>query len=151
MAEFTRTIVSRLRQYVGDRRHSKRQRIRLNLSLSLVSATKGLNGARRINWMDGHTQDLSPNGLALVVPRITLGEHHLVGENRGLNLKLQLPGGQVEMQVTPVRYERLEEYQDETGYLIAAKIVRMADEDRARYLEYIKSLRESKANEPKLS
>ena len=148
MAEFTRTIVSRLRQYVGDRRNSKRQRIRLSLSLSLVSATKGLNGARRINWMEGYTQDLSANGLALVVPRITLGEHHLVGENRGLNLKLQLPGGPVEMQATPVRYERLEEHQSETGYLIAVKIVRMSDDDRARYSAYVATLRESKATGP---
>ena len=148
MAEFTRTIVSRLRQYVGDRRHSKRQRARLSLSLSLISATKGLNGTRRINWMDGHTLDLSSNGLALVVPRITLGEHHLVGENRGLNLKLQLPSGQVEMQATPVRYERLEQDQSETGYLIAIKIVRMTDDDRARYLAYVATLRESKPMSP---
>jgi len=148
MAEFTRTIVSRLRQYVGDRRNSKRQRVRLSLSLSLVSATKGLNGTRRINWMDGHTMDLSPNGLALVVPRITLGEHHLVGENRGLNLKLLLPGGPVEMQVTPVRYERLDEDQPETGYLIAAKIVRISDDDRSKYSAYLASLRENKAISP---
>ena len=148
MAEFTRTIVSRLRQYVGDRRRSKRQRVRLSLSLSLVSATKGLNGTRRINWMDGHTQDLSPNGLALVVPRITLGEHHLVGENRGLNLKLQLPGGPVELQATPVRYERLEEDQNETGYLIAVKIVRMAEGDRAKYSAYVATLREGKPISP---
>jgi hypothetical protein len=148
MAEFTRTIVSRLRQFVGDRRRSKRQRARLSISLSLVSATKGLNGARRINWMDGHTQDLSPNSLAFVVPRITLGEHHLVGENRGLNLKLQLPGGPVEMQATPVRYERLEEDQSEMGYLIAVKIVRMADDDRARYSAYVATLRESKQMSP---
>jgi PilZ domain len=148
MAEFTRTIVSRLRQYVGDRRHSKRQRVRLKLSLSLISATKGLNGARRINWMDGHTLDLSSNGLALVVPRITLGEHHLVGENRGLNLKLQLPDGPVEMQATPVRYERLEDDQSETGYVIAAKIVRMSDDDRARYSAYVATLRENKELSP---
>jgi len=141
MAEFTRTIVSRLRQYVGDRRHSKRQRVRLGLSLSLVTVTKSLNGTRRINWMDGHTLDLSSNGLALVVPQITLGEHHLVGENRGLNLKLQLPGGPVEMQATPVRYERLED-ESETGYLIAVKIVHMPEADRARFSAYVDSLRE---------
>lgn len=98
--------------------------------------------------MDGHTLDLSSNGLALVVPRITLGEHHLVGENRGLNLKIQLPSGPVEMQATPVRYERLEEDQNETGYVIALKIVRMSDEDRARYSAYVATLRESKPISP---
>ncbi len=145
MAEFTRTIVSRLRQYVGDRRRSKRQRARLSLSLSLASATKGLNGTRRISSMDGHTVDLSPNGLALIVPQITLGEHHLIGENRSLSLKLQLPDGPVEMQITPVRYERLEEHEHQTGYLIAVKIVRMPDGDRAKYSEYVAALRERNA------
>ena len=140
MAEFTRTIVSRLRQYVGDRRHSKRQRARLSLSLSLVSATKGLNGARRINWMEGYTQDLSSNGLALIVPRITLGEHHLVGENRNLNVNLELPDGPLQLQASPVRYERLDEHRSEQGYLIAVKIVSMSDDDRGRFDEFIASL-----------
>ena len=140
MAEFTRTIVSRLRQYVGDRRHSKRRRVRLNLSVSLASATKSLNGTQRVNSMEGHTLDLSANGLALIVPQITLGEHHLVGENRSLDLKLQLPDGPVVMQAAPVRYERLEEDDNETGYLIAVKIVRMPDSDRARFSEYVATL-----------
>ena len=143
MAEFARTIVSRLRQYVGDRRHSKRQRVRLNLSLSLASATKNLNGTRRISSLEGFTVDVSANGLALIVPQITLGEHHLVGENRSLNLKLELPGGPVEIEATPVRYQRLEEDHAETGYLIAVKIVRMPDDDRARYSEYVDNLRET--------
>ena len=141
MAEFTRTIVSRLRQYLGNRRHSKRQLVRLDLSLSLAPATKSLNGTRRISSMSGHTLDLSPNGLALIVPQITLGEHHLVGENRSLNVKLQLPGGPVEMQAAPVRYERLEEDQTETGYLIVVKIVGMSDDDRARFSEYVATLK----------
>ena len=143
MAEFTRTIVSRLRQYVGDRRHSTRKRVRLNLSLSLASATKGPNGTRRVVSLEGHTLDLSANGLALIVPQITLGEHHLVGENRGLNVKLQLPGGPVEIEASPVRYQRLEEDHAATGYLIAVKIVRMPDDDRARFSEYVATLRSS--------
>ena len=149
MAEFTRTIVSRLRQYVGDRRHAKRQCVRLDFSLSLAPVTKSLNGTRRISSMDGHTLDLGANGLALIVPQITLGEHHLVGENRFLNLKLQLPGGPVELQAAPVRYERLEEHESETGYLIAVKIVDMPDDDRARFSEYVASLSQIKAMSPK--
>ena len=149
MAEFARTIVARLRQYVGDRRHSKRQCVRLDFSLSLASATNSLNGTRRISSLDGHTLDVSANGLALIVPQITLGEHHLVAENRFLNLTLRLPGGPVEMQATPIRYERLEEDQPETGYLIAVTIVRMPDDDRVKFSEYVATLRESKAASPK--
>jgi len=94
--------------------------------------------------MDGHTLDLSANGMALVVPAITLDEHHLVGENRGLKVQLELPTGPVEMQVRPVRYERLEEDKSETGYLIAVKIVGMSEKDRATYSEYVSTLLQRK-------
>ena len=90
--------------------------------------------------MDGHTLDLSETGLSLIIPKITLGEHHLVGENRSLNVKLELPTGPIEMQVMPVRYESLEEHETETGYLIGARIVGMPDEDRAKLEEYVATL-----------
>ena len=140
MAELTRSIVSRLRQYMGDRRHSPRLTARLNFSLSLNSPARNLNGSRRIISVDGHTLDLAETGLALIVPAITLGEHHLVGENRSLQVKLELPDGPVEMQVAPVRYERLDEHLTETGYLIGVKIVTMSDEDRASFLNYLETL-----------
>lgn len=126
---------------MGDRRHSKRLNVRLSFRLSLASPARNLNGTRRISSLEGHTLDLGEKGLALVVPAITLGEHHLVGENRGLNVKLELPGGSVEMQVAPVRYESLEEHKTETGYLIGAEIVAMPEEDHARFSEYLATLR----------
>jgi hypothetical protein len=144
MAEFARTIVSRLRKFVGDRRRSRRQRVRLAISISIVSPAKSIKGSRRIVSMDGHTLDLSANGMALIVPAITLGEHHLVGENRTLKIQLELPLGPVVMQVLPVRYERLEELASESGYLLAVKIVGMSDDDRARFAEYVAGLFERK-------
>jgi hypothetical protein len=90
--------------------------------------------------MVGHTFDLNAAGLSLVIPRITLGEHHLVGENRSLNVKLELPQGPIEMQVLPVRYESLEEHESETGYLIGVEIVAMLNGDRVRFLEYFSTL-----------
>lgn len=144
MAEFTRAIVSRLRQYMGDRRHSKRWNVCLPFRLSLASPARNLNGTRRISSLEGHTLDLSEKGLALIVPAITLGDHHLVGENRSLSLKLELPEGPVVMQVAPVRYESLEEHKTETGYLIGVKIVAMPEEDRAKFAEYVAALLERK-------
>ncbi len=44
------------------------------------------------------------------------------------------------MQVTPVRYESLDEHETETGYLIGAKITTMPDEDRAKFVAYVSSL-----------
>ena len=144
MAEFARGIVSRLRQFAGDRRHSKRQKVRLALSISVASPARSLNGTRKMSRMDGHTVDISANGMALIVPAIRIGEHHLVGENRNLNVNLELPVGPVEMQVTPVRYEALEGQEGGAGYLIAVKIVVMPVEDRAKYSEYFSTLLQRK-------
>jgi hypothetical protein len=140
MPELARSIVSRFRQLVGDRRRSKRQKVRLVFSISTASPAKNLNGARRIRTMEGHTLDVSASGLALVVPAITLDEHHLIGENRTLNLKLQLPVGPIEIQVKPVRYESLEDHETESGYLIGVQIVGISDEDRAKFTQYMSTL-----------
>lgn len=136
MPELARSLVSQLRRFVGDRRRSKRRKVQLPFSLTLSGAATGANGSRRSDSLRGHTLDVSSTGLALVVPAILLGEHHLIGENRRLKVRLELPNGPVEMQVIPIRYESLEDHKTETGYLIGVKIVEIADED-GRFAEFV--------------
>ena len=138
--ELTRAIVSRLRRYVGDRRHSTRRKVRLPFSIVVAGPAKGVNGSRQTRSLEGHTLDISPAGMSLIVPAIRIGEHHLVGENRGFGLKLELPNGQIEMQVSPVRYESLEDHKTENGFLIGVKIVDMPENDRAKFAKYVSGL-----------
>lgn len=135
--ELARSVVSRFRRYVGERRNAKRVKIRLAFTLSMSSSAKSLNGLKRINSVDGYTLDLSPNGMALIVPSIRLGEQHLVGENRSLDVNLKLPGGPVEMKVTPIRYETFEEDEAQSGYLIGVAITEMSDEAREKFSAYV--------------
>ncbi len=90
--------------------------------------------------MDGHTLDFSMTGLGVIVPAIRIGEHYLVGDQRRLRLKLDLPVGPVEMQVKPTRYESLEEDNSERGYVIGVQILAMADDDRTTYDKFISRL-----------
>ena len=138
--ELARSIVSRFRQFVGDRRHARRVRARLPFTVSLAGPAKNQNGSRRMSSLKGHTLDLSSTGLALIVPTIIVGEHHLVNENRNLNVRLELPDGVVEMQVTPIRYESLDDHRTETGYLIGARIVSIDETDQARFMKYVANL-----------
>ncbi|HEX3280624.1 MAG TPA: PilZ domain-containing protein [Pyrinomonadaceae bacterium] len=140
MPELARSLVSHLRRFVGDRRRTKRQRVRLAFTLSLAGTAVKVNGARQSAALKGHTLDVSVGGIALIVPSILLGEHHLVGENRKLNVKLELPEGMIEMKVAPIRYESLEDHETETGYLIGAKIVEMSETDRERFVQYVTGL-----------
>ena len=140
MSELPRRIVSSLRRFVGNRRHSKRVRTRLTFRLSLSDPRVNSNGSRRLPALEGHTLDVSSTGLALVVPAIRIGEHYLAGDERKLHVKLELPTGPVEMKVGTVRYESLEESSEESGYLIGARISEMSDQDRATYDSFIAKL-----------
>jgi c-di-GMP-binding flagellar brake protein YcgR len=134
MSELPRRIVSRLRRFVGNRRHSKRVRARLSFTLSLSDPRISSNGHRRLPSLDGHTLDVSATGLALIVPAIRIGEHYLAGNERKLHIRLELPSGPIEMRVATVRYESSE---DESGYLIGARILEMSDADRASFDKYV--------------
>ena len=126
--------MSRLRRFIGNRRGSRRVRGRLSFTLSLADPRVSSNGARRLPTLDGHTLDVSTTGLALIVPAIRIGEHYLAGADRKLHVKLDLPTGPVEMKVAAVRYEGLE---DDTGYLIGARILEISDADRVSFEKYV--------------
>jgi len=134
MSELPRRIVSQLRRFIGNRRRSKRVRARLGFTLSLSDPRIGSNGSRRLPTLDGYTLDVSVTGLALIVPAIRIGEHYLAGGDRKLHIKLELPSGPIEMKVASVRYESLE---DDTGYLIGARIVEINDSDRKSFERYV--------------
>lgn len=138
--ELARSIASRLRQYAGDRRRSKRVKARLNFTLSLVGPAVSSNGMKRVISIDGHTLDLSSTGLALIVPTIIVNEHHLVGENRNMYLKLELPDSSLELNVVPIRYERLDDHPTETGYLIGVKLGNVEQQDATRFRDYVSQL-----------
>lgn len=137
MSELPRRIVSHLRRFIGNRRRHKRVRTRLNFTLSLSDPRVNTNGSRRLPTLDGHTLDVSVTGLALIVPAIRIGEHYIAGSDRRVFLKLDLPSGPVEMKVATVRYEALDETDEETGYVIGARIIEMDDADRASFQEYV--------------
>ena len=126
--------MSQLRRFIGNRRRSKRVRARLGFTLSLSDPRIGSNGSRRLPTLDGYTLDVSVTGLALIVPAIRIGEHYLAGGDRKLHIKLELPSGPIEMKVASVRYESLE---DDTGYLIGARIVEINDSDRKSFERYV--------------
>ena len=145
MPELIRSVVSRMRVYVKDRRRSPRLRIRLLFSISVCPSPNG-NGSHRERVLKGHTRDISMNGLALNVPQVHLDGHHLAAGERELRLTLELPGGPISMLVTPKRYERFDEAELGCNYLIGARISKIDDEDRRRYLSFITQSLEGKVS-----
>ena len=138
MPELLRTIASRLREFVGNRRRAPRRAVRLAVFVSLLDASPGAPPA---GGVAGHTRDASDTGLGVVLPVIRLGGRYLVGEGVTLRLTLKLGDQSARLYGTPVRYERLEEGQDgqtDPGFLLGIRL--HEDGDRAMLSEYLKNL-----------
>ena len=140
MSDLPRRMVAQLRRFVGNRRMTRRVRVRLEFTLSLQDPRANGNGFRKIPPLKGHTLDVSTTGIALIVPAIRIGGHYLAGTDRRLFLRVELRDGSVDMKVIPVRYESLEEDPDESGYLIGAHIEEMSETDRMKFDDFVKTL-----------
>jgi c-di-GMP-binding flagellar brake protein YcgR len=140
MSDLPRRMAAQLRRLVGNRRMARRVDARLDFILSIEDPRVSRNGSRKVPPLKGHTLDVSTTGLALIVPAIRIGEHYLAGTDRRLFVQLDLPNGSVDLKLTPVRYESLEEDADERGYLIGAHIDEMNEADRQRFNQYVADL-----------
>ena len=139
MPELIRSIVGRLREFAGDRRHAYRRRIKFPFRVSIHHLSGQANGRRPVPAIEGHTRDISSTGLGLIVPAIRIGEHYLTGEDRLLKVVLELPSGPIQLIVTPVRYEPLGDDEDDQGFVIGARITDISTQDRERFTSALKS------------
>jgi len=109
---------------------------RLEFSVLMRDAETSNSGVQHLRAVAGHTQDLSALGLAVVLHAQNIDEQYLLGAEGSMAIELDLPNGlSIEIQATPVRYQKLDE-----GYLIGARISKMTDRDRELYLEYLGEL-----------
>lgn len=135
MPERLRSIASRLRQLVGNRRRAPRHRVRLPVFVSLLDGAQGAPPA----GVAGHTCDVSESGIGVVLPGVRVGGRYLVGDGVTLRLTLNLGGATARLYGTPVRYERLEGGRDGAGFVVG---IHFQDSgDRAPLRDYLKGLK----------
>lgn len=111
---------------------------RLEFSVLMRDTETSHSGVQHLRAVAGHTVDISALGLAVVLHAQNIDEQYLLGAEGSMAIELDLPNGlSIEIQATPVRYQKLDE-----GYLIGARISKMTDRDRELYLEYLGELAE---------
>ena len=123
-----------------DRRQSPRLsanlEARLEFSVLLREAATSDGGVQHLRAVAGHTVNISEAGLAVVLHAQNIDEQYLLGAEGSMAIELDLPNGlSIEIQATPVRYEKLDE-----GYLIGARISEMSERDRGLFMEYLNEL-----------
>jgi hypothetical protein len=126
-----------------DRRQSPRLdanlEARLEFSVLLRDAETNEGGVQHLRAVAGHTVNISELGLAVMLHAQNIDEQYLLGAEGSMAIELDLPNGlSIEIQATPVRYEKIDE-----GYLIGARISKMSERDRGLFKEYLSELTES--------
>ncbi len=123
-----------------DRRQSPRLTAtldaRLEFSVLLREAEANESGIQHLRACAGHTLNISAQGLAVMLHAHNIDEQYLLGREGSMAIELDLPNGfSIEIQATPVRYEKLDE-----GYVLGARITEMSDRDRELFEEYLREL-----------
>ena len=137
MPELVRNITARIRELLRDRRCARRYTVRLSCQVTFAKGNVTKNGSHAAQSIEGHTRDVSSDGLSLILPAIRIGDHYLAGENRPLLVRLQLPGQTVEMHAVAVCYDSFADEGLGAGYIIGSRITQLGQEDRAHYVEYL--------------
>ena len=124
----------------ADRRQSPRLdanlQARLEFSVLLREADASTSGVQHMRAVAGHTVNISAGGLAVMLHAQKIDEQYLSGGEGSMSIELDLPnGGSVEIQATPVRYEKRDD-----GYLIGAQISEMSERDREVLDEYLQEI-----------
>ncbi len=122
-----------------ERRLSPRYNANLACTISLSAEDENLLFPQA--KLAGRTRDVSESGLGLIVPSIYIGFACVVDEGRVLDLNLELPAGVVRLKMTIAHYLRMDEHgQEESSYLIGARITEISPDNRALYAEYLTAL-----------
>ena len=86
----------------------------------------------------GETIDISRSGIAFIVPSIRSQEKYLVGQERGLNVEIDLPTGKVQMRVKGRRYEKVGIHISTERFLVGAHIETLTGSDKEIYETFLK-------------
>lgn len=135
-----RELVAKLSGVLERNSHSARRPCDAPVKISFepVKTTGNLHITMEGLGISGEMADISKTGIAFVVPSIRVKEFYLVGQERRLNVEIDLPGGKVKMKVLGRRYEKVGQHISAERYLVGAEIVDMTNADRQLYEAHLR-------------
>jgi hypothetical protein len=145
-SNFIKSTVARLSKFLHKRRRVLRLGARFDARLPFLITLLGTDKGSGKNQTDltaalvGFTRDLSETGLTLMLPSMRIGDAYLTDAESYLDVKLELPGGAVALRTVSVRFEQLGRMEAGCSYLLAVRIINMQNDDRDRYVAYLKTV-----------
>ncbi|MBA2333454.1 MAG: PilZ domain-containing protein [Blastocatellia bacterium] len=137
-----RELVSRVSRTLTERRVSPRKKYHMPVKVCFAPEKNAAN-LRRTScddlFLSGETTDLSETGIGFLVSTIRIKEKYLVGQERLLNVELDLPGAKIRMQIRGVRYEKVGIHISTEKYFVGAEIIKIDEEDKATYEYFLEN------------
>lgn len=139
------SYLTRLREYVGDRRRSPRRgaRFAARVPAVLIVLDAGIERppvAAPAHSVEGETRDLGTSGLTLRVGRVRVGGQYLTDAEHRLGVRLELPAGEVSLLTEAVRFEHAPDEAGGPGYILGLRILKATEDDFALYSGYLRAL-----------
>lgn len=92
----------------------------------------------------GETFDLSRTGIAFIVPSIRIQEKYFVGQERNLNVEIDLPNGKVRLRAIGRRYEKVGIHVSTERFMIGAQITSFEGADEETYIHFLRNGRKAR-------
>ncbi|MGH9946450.1 MAG: hypothetical protein ACRD6X_04550 [Pyrinomonadaceae bacterium] len=147
-----RELVTKLSGVLERNKHSIRKRCDapIRITFEPVRTTGNLHTTIEGLSISGEAADVSKSGISFIVPSIRVKEFYLVGQDRRLNLELDLPDGRVKMTVLGRRYIKIGQHLSDERFFVGAEIVDMKKESQQIYDEYLRfALKRAKTATPR--
>ena len=148
-----RELVTKLSGVLERNKHSIRKRCDapVRVSFEPTRTTGNIHTTLEGLSISGEAADVSKTGIAFIVPSIRIKEFYLVGQDRLLNVELDLPDGKVKMKALGRRYIKVGQHLSDEKFFVGAEIVEMDREDRQVYDDFLRfALKSAKTATPSL-
>ncbi len=100
--------------------------------------TEHAQDAARAACIIGETIDVSRTGISFLVPCIRTKEKYLVGQERNINVEIDLPTGKVYMKVLGKRYKKVGIHISTEKFLVGAAISDLNGADQDNYEAFLR-------------
>lgn len=135
-----RELITKLSGVLERNSHSMRKKCDapIRITFEPIRTTGNLHTTMEGLSISGEAADVSKSGIAFIVPSIRVREYYLVGQDRRLNVELDLPDGKIRMKVIGRRYNKIGQHLSDERFLVGAEIVEMTRENRQLYDSYLR-------------
>ncbi len=134
-----RELITKFNRSLSERMVSSRRRHKAPIKVWFEPdmSTGRLHGETIPACILGETADISRTGIGFIVPSIRIKEKYLVGQERNLNIEIDLPTGKIFMQAVGRRYEKVGIHISAERFFVGAHILSLSGTDRENYETFL--------------